>query len=678
MATERSASRKSQNGASVVRFISTVFLFLIITLLGGSTLHAQPGDGYLRFNRLGITFISSADHPASDARYRQALLLGAGWNRFPMYWQWIERAPAQFDWTAYDRVLASDVRYGLQTNVILLGIPDFHRDGAAPRGLDQPVFADGTDTQAPGKAPNPNNPFASFVFQAVMRYKPGGDLGRALGWSPEQGVRVWEAWNEPDLALFWNGSVEQYARLLKVVYLAAHAADPAAQVMFGGLAYINPEQDDWLDRALALIARDPARDANNWYFDIAAVHSYSSSPRSGYVVRRAKATMAKYGIERPVWLNESGVPVWDDYPGPTWAANDPAARLYRGTMAQQAAYVIQSTAYAWASGAEVVFIHQLYDDCGNQAGGTNFAPNSGQAGDAYGLFRNTGSEGCFTQHPQPGSARPAAAALNTLARVFAAAPFVDGVVLDLGGQASVVSFQQPSINTRLYVLWNRTTGALTLDIPASGGQAMLYDAQNNDYALFPNGSIFQVGTPPSRAGDEAAFGGSPFILAQTVDPALASVDPLVIALENASGDILTTAVAATPAPVVAQYGSVLAPALPLATGVVLPTPDLRPTSDLTQPDTTPPIARVLPLPIVSPTTFTVAWQGEDDRGVVGYLIWVQVDGGEWQPWLETDATQAEYTGSAGSTVAFAAWARDAAGNWSLNTDLTPQATTAVR
>ncbi len=657
---------------------SRLIFVLLLILLGGASAQAQPGDGYLRLNRLGITFISSADHAAGETRYRQALLLGAGWNRFPMYWQWIERAPAQFDWTAYDRVLAGDVQYGLQSNVILLGIPDFHRDGAAPRGLDQPVFADGSDTLAPGKAPNPNNPFAAFVFQAVARYKPGGDLARALGWQPEQGVRVWEAWNEPDLALFWTGTVEQYARLLKVVYLAAHAADPAARVMFGGLAYINPEQSDWLDRTLAVIARDPARDANNWYFDIAAVHSYSSAPRSGYVVRRAKTTMAKYGLDRPVWLNESGVPVWDDYPGPTFAADDPSARLYRGTMAQQAAYVIQSTAYAWAAGAEVVFIHQLYDDCGNQPGGTDFAPNSGQAGDAYGLFRNTGAEGCFTQHPQRGSARPAAAALNTLARVFGTAPFENGTVLDLGGQASVIAFEQRGIGGRIYVLWNRTTGALTLDIPASGAQALLYDVQNNDYTLFPNGQYFQVGTPPSRPGDEQAFGGNPFILSLQVDPARVSVDGLTIALESASGEIITTAVAATPAPVAAQYGSVLAPALPLATGVVLPTPDLRPTADPALPDTTPPTARVLPLPIISPATFVVSWTGEDDRGVVGYLVWVQVDGGEWQPWLETDATEGEYAGTPGSTYSFAAWARDAAGNWSLNTELTPQATTAVR
>jgi len=636
--------------------------------------HAQTNDSYLRMDRLGITFISSADHSASDARYRQALLIGAGWNRFPLYWNTVERAPVEFDWTAYDRVIAGDAHYGLQDDVILLGIPGFHREGAIPRGLYEPVFADGSNTTAPGKAPNSANPYASFVYQTVARYKPGGDLARALGWFPEQGVRVWEAWNEPDLAQFWEGSVEDYARLLQVTYLAVKAADPDARVMIGGLAYINPEQNDWLERILAVLARDPGRTANGWYFDIAAVHSYSSAPRSGYVVARARSTLARYGLDKPVWLNESGVPVWDDYPGPTWTANDPGARQYRSTMQQQAAYVVQSTAFAWAAGADVVFIHQLYDDCGNQSGGTDFAPDSGQSGDAYGLFRNTGAEGCFTQHPQPGTARPAAAAFTLMARIFDAGPFTTGSVLDLAGKATVIAFERTATADRLYVLWNRTTEQQVLDIPASAAEGMLYALDNRDYTVFPNDSIFQIGTQPARPGDELTFGGSPFVLVQRIDPALVGVDPLVVALEGASGETEALARSATLAPIPGVSGSVLGE---VETTPVPPTPDLRPTVDPALGDITPPTAFVQSLPVISPPDFTVRWAGQDDGQIALYLIWVRVDGGEWQPWLETAETQAIYNGAAGSTYEFAAWAQDAAGNWSTNTDLTAQAVTAV-
>jgi hypothetical protein len=103
----------------------------------------------------------------------------------------------------------------------------------------------------------------------------------------------------------------------------------------------------------------------------------------------------------------------------------------------------------------------------------------------------------------------------------------------------------------------------------------------------------------------------------------------------------------------------------------------KPTTDPAN-DTTPPVAAVFPLAELSPTTFTVTWGGSDNSGIDRYLIWVRVNGGEWQPWVETQRTSAEYTGTSGSTYEFAAWAVDLAGNWSSNTDLTPQARTQVR
>src|SRR5690606_15981375 len=104
--------------------------------------------------------------------------------------------------------------HNLKINAILLGIPEFARDGGSVRDLNAPVFSDGSDTPGAGKSVNPGNPWASFVYAAVERYRGH--------------VHVWEVWNEPDLSMFWSGSVADYARLLKVAYLAAHQADPNA------------------------------------------------------------------------------------------------------------------------------------------------------------------------------------------------------------------------------------------------------------------------------------------------------------------------------------------------------------------------------------------------------------------------------------------------------------------
>jgi hypothetical protein len=355
-----------------------------VLLLSGSHGQAQvvpaptsvpAAFGMSRSERLGITFINSAQIHASEARYLNALQLGAGWNRYPVYWDKIERAPGQFTWSEYDRLVIADTRHRLRANAILIGIPSFHRNGSVPAGLNEPIFAHGGDFPRAGDNPiNPANPWANFVYQAVQRYKPGGTLAQQQGWRGEEGVRVWEIWNEPDFPQFWSGGINAYARLLKTAYIVIKLADPDAQVMFGGLLF--PTEENWLARVLAIFINDPFAAQNNFYFDIVAVHSYTDPWRSGWLVLYVRQTLIAYQLRKPIWLNESGVSVWDDYPGPTWARTADERRNL-ATADQQAWYFVQSSAYAWSEGADVVFFHQLYDDCGDQPAGTNFPPHDG-------------------------------------------------------------------------------------------------------------------------------------------------------------------------------------------------------------------------------------------------------------------------------------------------------------
>jgi hypothetical protein len=638
--------------------------FLTAALLLSLSLPAAAQDSYIRASRLGITFISSLDHLGDGTRYQKALLLGAGWTRWPLYWDIVEGNLGQYDWSGYDQLVSGDLRHGLDINAILLGSPGFHRDGGRIEGLDAPAFSDGTDVMGESKTPNPNNPWALFVYQAVQRYKPGGLLAQQNGWPPDQGIRVWEAWNEPDFPFFWSGSPEEYARLLKVTYLIVHQVDPEARVMFGGLAYSNPDSNDWLGKVLDVIAADPAREANNWYMDMVAVHNYTYARRSYLIVRRAKQNLERYGLDRPIWLNESGVHVWDDYPGPTWTADEPASHILRATEEQAAAFVVQSTVYAWAAGAEVVFYHQLYDDCGNQAAGTDFPPNNGDIctegacwGDAHGLYRNERGSPCFSQHPLPGSPRPAAAAYYRLAQVFAQ-PFGSPTVTDPSGSGVIITFDRLNTNERIAVMWNRTLRESNLSVGAAGVEGLLYSIGEQDFFVTPTDGLYSIGLPPATRddypylppGEAAGIGGPPFILieTQTVQPSNPALPP------DLSGD---TQIGITP-------------------GAITATLPPRPTVDPAF-DTSPPVTFMSPLPVVSPPDFTVYWTAQDDGGIASYLIWVRIDGGDWQPWLETAETQAQYSGTPGRRYEFAAWAVDLAGNWSLNTELTPQASTAV-
>lgn len=485
---------------------------------------------YIRSARLGITHISLPEVPQNDDRYERALSLGAGWNRWPLYWDRVEPRRGRFDWAAYDRLVSDDLAHGLRINAILLGRPRFAQDGASIKGLQLPIFADGSDYPEPGKELNPDHLWANFVFEAVNRYKPGGVLAQQEDWPDEQGIRLWEIWNEPDYSAFWQGTVSEYARLLKVAYIVAKQADPDSTVMFGGLLYAG--QDNWLAQVLKIYANDPMKEQFNWYMDQVAVHNYTYPWRSGWLTLYVRQTLSANNLRKPIWLNESGVRVWDDYPGPLWARDDTDLLNQRATAEQQASFFIQSAAFAWSEGADVVFFHQLFDDCGDQPPGTDFALNNGELclpgsacfGDAFGLFRNERGSVCFSQHPEPGTARPAADAFRLMAEVFGTQSFENPRVKRLSNnKVQVIAFERPEASERVFVVWNRTFEPVTFDMPASAEQAQLLTLRSRR-TIKAEDRVYRLNLPPAQPdhypkleyGDVSAIGGSPVIVVEAV------------------------------------------------------------------------------------------------------------------------------------------------------------------
>jgi len=506
---------------------------LVVSFLPGAAQPASPldVDTFIRADRLGIAHISAVDTPRTDERYERALSLGAGWNRWPLYWDRVETRPDRFDWAAYDALVENDFEYGLRLDVILLGTPAFHRHDDQIAGLQAAIFADNTDTPALGKDINPDNPWAVFVQAAVRRYMPGGDLAQEAGWPDGQGVRVWEIWNEPDYETFWSGTVSEYARLLKVAYLVIHSIDPDATVMVGGLLY--PTRGNYLAQILSTFDDDPAPEDHNWYMDAVAIHNYGDSWRSGWLTLVVRQTLVEYGLERPIWVTETGVPIWDDYPGPLWTKDEPESREMLATAAQQAAFVVQSAAYAWAEGAQVIIYHQLYDDCGNQPPGTDFAPSANNlcrpgeicAGDVFGIYRNPDNAICFSRHPQPDTARPVADAYTLLADVFGAANFSRrGIVDDVRDDgAALITFARPQSHERVVVVWNTLEEPLEFSLPAEDEHATLFMVSGERELTAVDGmytlTLAPAGMPRQRFRETRVpvdIGGMPVILVEQV------------------------------------------------------------------------------------------------------------------------------------------------------------------
>jgi hypothetical protein len=484
----------------------------------------------------GVNFINSVDHPATAQQFAHGTATGASWNRWPLYWSRIETSPGLYDWAAHDAVVAADQANGWRTNAILLGTPPFYTTNldaladcagdcsavplgtrgldavraARPQGLYDPIFADGTDTPGVGKAINPANPWAQFVFAIVARYKPNGTLAQAQGWPAHSGITHWEMWNEPDFVLFWDSSLEDYARLLKVGYLAAKAADPQAQILFGGLA--NNGDPQFYAKVLAVLAADGQAPFHNYYHDIFATHNYSQPWESWRHVWKAGRDLEQYGLSKPIWLNESGVPAWDDYPGPVW---DPKSGL-RATTTEQADFIWQSAFFALFAGVDAIFHFQLYDGCGNQPAFTNFPPHNGElcdengklisdptkpcAGDANGLYRNPADAICFSQHPQPASGRPNLAAFQWVTtHLHGTQPLWrtrPGGPDPNNGPQEIIALYKPSTGERVISMWARFGQGQTAVIAAQASSATLHFPNGTSQIITPTAGFYHIRFAP--------------------------------------------------------------------------------------------------------------------------------------------------------------------------------------
>jgi hypothetical protein len=509
-----------------------------------------PPPGPPRAVNFGADFVTSDDVLADEGRFAHAISSGARLDRWPFYWWRIEVAPGVFDWGRIDQAVIGDINHGFSLNAILMIPPGFYllgpcplevrrlirvdrrpspadlaklppdSDCTTPRDLEQPVFSDGSDWPGPGKAINPNNPWARFVYETVRRYKPGGILAQQQGWPAGIGIRHWEMWNEPDFTWFWNGDVVHYARLLKVGYLATYQADPSAEVLFGGLSNVGGPsgRPAWFNDTLNLIANDPdpaLRDFSRWYFTIHARHNYSYAWATWSLVNQDNVVMAAYGLVKPVWVNESGVPACDDYPGPPCDV-DPA---YHANMEEQAAFTIQSAVYAMYARATAVFHFQLYDDCGDTA---------------WGMYRNPASAPCHNQHPNPDTPRPLYDAYRVLTANFGEAePLWWERPGGSNGSQEWIAFYRPSTRHRLIALWARFYYPVTAQVPATGPSALRIDQTGAAVTIYPVNGVYTLDLPAATnhltpTGDGSApIGGRPYILIETdTQPPSVIVAPL--------------------------------------------------------------------------------------------------------------------------------------------------------
>jgi hypothetical protein len=137
--------------------------------------------------------------------------VGVSLLRCGIAWESIEREPGKYDWTFWDMLVEMADKYHITLMPYVCYTPEWLAE--KPENFWR-------------QPPRDPEKFGEFVNAIASRYR-----GR---------IHSWELWNEPDNKEFWEGTPEQFAKLLRSGALAVHHADPDAVVVLGGMASTSP------------------------------------------------------------------------------------------------------------------------------------------------------------------------------------------------------------------------------------------------------------------------------------------------------------------------------------------------------------------------------------------------------------------------------------------------------
>lgn len=214
--------------------------------------------------------------------------------RLEANWYWGQpTASGGFKWGVMDQAIASIQKAGLSADLLIDGCPPW----AAISGTQGTQYAQ----------PASSTQFAAWAGAVAARYGP-------------KGIRYFEIWNEPNLAVFWQPKPEPaaYTADLKAAYSAIKGADPSAVVLSGGLA---PADNDGTNYDPRTFLQDMYADGANGSFDELGYHPYSypASPNSveswsGWSMMSdtspsIRSIMAENGDSaKKIWITEYGAP----------------------------------------------------------------------------------------------------------------------------------------------------------------------------------------------------------------------------------------------------------------------------------------------------------------------------------------------------------------------------------
>jgi len=237
---------------------------------------------------------------------------------------------------------------------------------------------------------------------------------------------------------------------------------------------------------LYLAYTDPDARANNLFFDVLTVHVFDGTDSVYYIPRFFEDLVKKTGFTKPIWINEMNARITEDSGYPV------AGGATRTTPDQQASFIIQGVALAFAAGVERIEIYKLNDN----------DPHPGD--EAWGLIRGDGTR------------RPGYYALKTAIRYLNPTSTAMRLRNDY---ATLVTMVQPG--RTVYVIWNRTYKPQSARIKSVDGKAgaLLVSMTGTVRTLTDDDmadGAYKLVLPPCSV--PCSIQGQPQILVQTGQP----------------------------------------------------------------------------------------------------------------------------------------------------------------
>ena len=474
----------------------------------------------------------------------EAAALSVGWDRILFYWNEIQPTGPD-DWNTLHVLEEWLVEAEAQDRMVmglLKNTPAWATDGepfsGVPRGLYLPVD-------------DPDNLWAGYVRKVVEYYAP-------------RGVHHWIIWNEPEIepgvyGHEFGGTTADYFQLLKVAYLVAKEEDPQSIIHLAGWSYWHDPA--WLGNFLRVATADPDAAAHNHYFDVVTLHIYFRVETVEELVNETWAIQERYGLRKPIWINETNASPNLD---PWWPVTRPNFQV---DLEQQAWYLVQAHALAFGAQTARVGVYKLLDI---------LLP---EGGESFGILRPDGSR------------RPAFDAYRTTVR------YLGGFTYPVGRQRTAdfysFTFNRPEGVTR--ILWARRAADVTVQLPALADEARLVSATGEEQALRAVGGFYRVRLRGARCVPACDVGGPPVFVVESGETATAAtavptINPTTVVLATvtptATANATATVIALSATPTATATTTPEATATPTASSTPRPTDTPTPTATIAPPTAT--------------------------------------------------------------------------------------------